>query len=251
MTSTLFKTWLELTTSTSTDVPVYRERAKARRVGLAELGKLVADHFVGEKAVLKMGGYKKAAKTILNSLPTSKQTQSGDLGELIATEYIDAETTFRVPVRKLRWKSDRQMPMHGNDVIAVETSKSGKVRVLKGESKSAATVSAAIIAGAAEGLDGHEGRPNPSTLAFIVKRLYDEDRDAEAKVFERMQADGALAPKDVQHLIFTLAGNDPSTLLAAAPKPKKAGIKRLVASVVISDHPDFVAAVYAIHGAKS
>jgi hypothetical protein len=248
--STLFRDWLELTTSTSKDVPVYKERAKARLVGLAELGKLLADHFVGEKVVLKMGGYEKAAKTILNSLPTSKRTQSGDLGELIATEYVDAQTPFTVPVRKLRWKSDRQMPMHGNDVIAVETSKSGKVRVLKGESKSAATVSAATVEGAAKGLDRHEGRPNPSTLAFIVKRLYDEDRDIEAKVFEGMQAEGALAPKDVQHLIFTLAGNDPSALLAAAPT-SKAGIKRLVAAVVISGHRDFVEAVYAIHGAKS
>ena len=251
MASKLFTDWLELRASTSKDVPVYKERAKARPVGLAELGKLVADHFVGEKAVLKMGGYQKAAQTILNSLPTSKRTQSGDLGELVATEYVDAQTSFRVPLRKLRWKSDRQMPMHGNDVIAIETAKGGKVRVLKGESKSAATVSAATVKGAAQGLDRHEGRPNPSTLAFIVKRLYDEDRDAEAKVFENLQADGALATKDVQHLIFTLAGNDPSTLLAAAPKPKKAGIKRLVAAVMISDHRDFVEAVYAIHGAKS
>ena len=251
MASNLFKDWLEPSASTSKDVPLYKERTNARAVGLAELGKLVADHFVGEKAVLRMGGYQKAAKTILNSLPTAKRTQSGDLGELIATEYVDAQTSFRVPLRKLRWKSDRQMPMHGNDVIAVEASKGGKVRVLKGESKSAATMSTATVTGAADGLDRHEGRPNPSTLAFIVKRLYDENRDAEAEVFEALQADGALATKDVQHLIFTLAGNDPSALLAVAPKPKKAGIKRLVAAVVISDHREFVAAVYAIHGAKS
>jgi len=32
--------------------------------------------------------------TILNGLPTTKRTQSGDLGELIATEYVDAQTTF-------------------------------------------------------------------------------------------------------------------------------------------------------------
>lgn len=250
MASKLFKDWLEPAASTSKDVPVYKERTKGRAVGLTELGKLVAEHFVGEKVVLKMGGYKKAAKTILNSLPTSKRTQSGDLGELIATEYVDTQTAFRVPLRKLRWKSDRQMPMHGNDVIAAETT-GGKVRVLKGESKSAATVSAATVKGAAQGLDRHEGRPNPSTLAFIVKRLYDEDRDAEAKVYENLQADGAIVTKDVQHLIFTLAGNDPSALLKAAPKPKKAGIKRLVAAVVISDHRAFVEAVYAIHVAKS
>lgn len=230
-------------------MPLFKECTNGRAAGLKELEKLLVDHFVGEDTVLKMGGYPKAAKTILNSLPTTKRTQSGDLGELIATEYVDAQTSFRVPIRKLRWKSDRKMPMHGNDVIAIER-KGGRVRVLKGESKSAATVSAATVSGAATGLDGDDGRPNPSTLAFIAKRLYEAGRDAEGKVFEDLQADGAMTARDVQHLIFTLAGKDPSKLLAVTPKPKKAGIKRTAAAVVISDHADFIKAVYAIHGAK-
>jgi len=97
------------------------------------------------------------------------------------------------------------MPMHGNDVIAIEQ-KGGSVRILKGESKSAGTVSEATMKGAAEGLDRDDGRPNPSTLAFIAKRLYEAGRDVEGKVFEDLQANGAIAAKDVQHLIFTFAG---------------------------------------------
>jgi hypothetical protein len=240
---------LELASSTATDVPLYTERSTGRSTGLEELGKLLVDHFVGEETILRMGGYPKAVNTILNSLPTTKRTQSGDLGELIATEYVDAQTSFRVPVRKLRWKSDRKMPMHGNDVIAFEQTGSS-VRVLKGESKSAGTVSEATVKGAAEGLDRDDGRPNPSTLAFIAKRLYEAGHDAEGKVFEDLQAKGAIAARNVQHLIFTFAGNDPSKLLAAAPKPKKAGIKRTVAAVVIPDHGDFIETVYAVHGPK-
>src|SRR5262249_40371884 len=132
--SKLFTDWLELVPANAT-VPLYNERTNGRPAGMEELRKLLVDHFVGEETVLKMGGYSKAAKTILHSLPTTKRTQSGDLGELIATEYIDAQTSFHVPIRKLRWKSDRKMPMHGNDVIAVEK-KDGSVRVLKCESKS-------------------------------------------------------------------------------------------------------------------
>jgi hypothetical protein len=249
VTRKLFDDWLERKTS-NTDVRLYTERENARPIGLAELERLVADHFVGQKAVLKLGGYKKALRTIVNSLPTYKRTQSGDLGELLATEYVDAQTTFKVPIRKLRWKSDRQMPLHGNDVIAIEILKSGKTRVLKGESKSAKTITSATVKGAVDGLDRHEGRPNPSTLAFIVKRLYEEDRDAEAQRFEAMQADGALTPRDVHHLIFTLAGKDPCALLDAAPKAKQASIKRQFAAVVIPDHQVFVASVYANYGAK-
>lgn len=249
MPSKLFDDWLEAVTSTATDVPLFAERAGSRAAGLAELGRLLVDHFVGEATVLKMGGYAEAAKTIQNSLPTTKRTQSGDLGELIATEYVDAKTSFRVPVRKLRWKSDRQMPMHGNDVIAIEV-KGKTVRVLKGECKSRAQFGKGVVTEAETGLDGHDGRPNPSTLAFITKRLYEENRDQEAKLFQNLQVDGGLAAKNVVHLIFALAGNDPSKHLAAASKPKNAVIKRGAAAVVVADHAAFVTQVYAIHGAK-
>ena len=74
-------------------------------------------------------------------------------------------------------------------------------------------------------LDLHDGSPNPSTLAFITKRLYDK-RDAEAKIFQDLQCEGAITSKNVSHLIFALAGNDPSKHLATGLKSKHSGIKR-------------------------
>jgi Cap4 SAVED domain len=170
------------------------------------------------------------------------------LGELLATEYVNAETSFVVPLNKLRWKADRQMPMHGNDVIGVDT-KAKPVRVLKGECKSRVKFSDDVAEKAAVDLDKHDGRPNPSTLAFITKRLYEEKRDAEAKVFQDLQCKGSIANKDVTHMIFALSGNDPAKDLAAAPKSKHKGISRENAAIMISDHGAFVAAVYKTHGA--
>nr|HEX4319149.1 Hachiman antiphage defense system protein HamA [Kofleriaceae bacterium] len=245
----LFATWLERTVATAKGVDLFHERPRSRKAALAELKRLIADHFVGESTVLAMGGFKRAAATILNSLPTTKRIQSGDLAELIASEYVDAHTAFVVPIKKLRWKSDRQMPMHGNDVIAVDAS-STPVRALKVESKSRAAFATAVVTEANETLDAHEGRPNPSTLAFITKRLYEEKRDAEAEVFRKLQGDGALKPTQIQHLIFALAGRDPTALLAAGSKPKRAGIKRSAAAVVVDDHADFIAAAFGTHGAR-
>lgn len=247
--SNLFTDWIEPVTPTMPGVALHGERAGTRVVGLAELKRLLADHFVGEQTVMKMGGYAKAALAIANSLPTSKRTRSGDLGELIATEYVDALTSFRVPIRKLRWKSDREMPMHGNDVIAIDVS-GARPRVLKGESKSRVQFSAAVVADAVTGLETHDGRPNPSTMAFIAKRLYEENRDAEAAVFQGLQADGALAARNVRHLIFALAGKDPSKHLAGATKPNNSNMKREAVAVIVDDHAGFVADVYAGHGAK-
>jgi hypothetical protein len=246
----LFKKWLQAPTNkTHAAISVYTERTGARSAGLKELKKLLADHFVGESTIMQAGGYSKSAAIITNSLPTNKRTRSGDLGELLATEYLNSETPFVVPIKKLRWKSDRETAMHGNDVIGVNT-RDGPVRVVKGECKSRANFTKSTVDEAAKSLDLHNGRPNPSTLAFITKRLYEEKRDAEAKVFQDLQCGGTIAPKNVNHMIFALAGNDPSKDLANCPKSKQ-GIKRQGTAIVVNDHGAFIAAVYQSHGTKS
>jgi hypothetical protein len=246
----LFKKWLKGVATPHSGVVLFAERNGTRAVGLEALKQLLADHLVGESNITKAGGYKKAAKIIVNSLPTNKQTRSGDLGELLATEYINAETSYVAPIKKLRWKSDRQMPMHGNDLIAVDT-KAKPIQILKGECKSRANFTKAVAEEAAECLDLHDGRPNPSTLAFITKRLYEENRDDEARVFQDLQVEGTIAAKNLKHLIFALSGNDPSEHLAKAQKSKHSGIKREGAAVVVSDHGTFIEAVYKTYGAKS
>lgn len=250
MPSDLFKKWLQTSASkTYAAVRIYTERTGARTAGLKELKKLLADHFVGESTIMQAGGYSKSAAIIANSLPTNKRTRSGDLGELLATEYLNSETPFVVPMKKLRWKSDRETAMHGNDVIGVDIKKK-PVRVVKGECKSRANFTKATVDEAAGSLDLHTGRPNPSTLAFITKRLYEEKRDAEAKVFQDLQSGGTLAAKNVDHMVFALAGNDPSKELANCPKSKH-GIKRQGAAIVVNDHGAFIAEVYKGHGTKS
>jgi hypothetical protein len=93
MANALFSQWLQVSVQEER-LTVLAERPGARTVGLTSVRKLVADHFVGETTILQAGGYAKAAAAIANSLPTDKRTRSGDLGELLATEYIDAQTDF-------------------------------------------------------------------------------------------------------------------------------------------------------------
>ncbi|HBG31858.1 MAG TPA: hypothetical protein DDW98_14770 [Gammaproteobacteria bacterium] len=247
----LFEDWLQATEAPYAGIQRFVEIDGSQPAGVARIRKLLADHFVGEAVIMRMGGLDEAADTIANSLPIGKRTQSGDLGELLATEFVDEKTSFTIPIRKLRWKSDRKMPMHGNDIIATRPKAAGGVTVMKGESKSAATMSRNTITGAAEGLEQHDGRPNPSTLAFITKRLYEEGRDAEGQIYKTLQAEGGLADANVVHWIFALSGKDPSNLLANAPEPKKKAIKRRAVAFVVTDHAALVAAVFKIrHGAK-
>jgi hypothetical protein len=248
MPSDLFRKWLQAAPSAHPTVTVYKERTGGRATALTALKKLLAEHFVGEEVILRAGGYAKSAEIIANSLPTNKRTRSGDLCELVATEHIRSETAFRIPINKLRWKSDRQMPMHGNDVVGVNAMAS-PIRVIKGECKSRVSFGSAVVKEAADGLDKHDGRPNPSTLAFIAKRLYEEDRDGEADVFRDLQCASAIAPKSITHMIFAMTGNDPTKHLADAPKPKQPGIIRSGVGIHIGDHGEFVRAVFEPNGA--
>jgi hypothetical protein len=138
--------------------------------------------------------------------------------------------------------------MHGNDVIGVDTMVK-PIRVLKGECKSRAVFGKGVVDEAVMSLDLHDGRPNPSTLAFIAKRLYEEKRDDEANVFRDLQCGGTIAAKNVTHMIFALSGNDPSKHLANGPKSKHSGIKRENAAILVSDHAAFIDAVYKTYGA--
>jgi hypothetical protein len=243
MSNDLFTKWLQLAGVATPGLSIWNEKNGARAVGLKAVKGLLGDHFVGEATILQAGGYAKAAAIIANSLPTNKRTRSGDLGEILATEYVRAQTPFVVPFNKLRWKDDRQMPMRGNDVIAVDAT-AQPVRVLKCECKSRAVLSSAVVTEAAESLDKDGGRPNPSTLAFISKRLYEENRDDEAHVYRDLQVKGAITPRMISHLIFVLSGNDSSSYLKASPKAKRQGIKRESAGIVITDHGTFVTKVF-------
>jgi hypothetical protein len=247
LSSDLFAKWLISEPVSTAGIEYYIEKKGAQATGLGLLKPLVADHFVGESTVMKLGGYEKAAEVLQNSLPTSKRTRSGDLGELLATEYVNSQTEFTVPIKKLKWKSDRQMPMHGNDVLGLNY-KSNPRRLLKCECKSRKQFGDSAVKEASDGLDGFDGRANPSTLAFITKRLFEENRDDEARMWNELQTKDTLPARNLTQMVFALGGNDPTPALAKCPKSKVKGIERRHAAVRVAGYDDFIEAVYKTNG---
>src|SRR5690349_1064501 len=106
---------------------------------------LVPGHYASEEQiahVLDRLGKPAAANFILGKLPTTKKIRSGDLGEILATEYIKEETGFAVPINRLRWKDHRNMAMRGDDVIGLAHDPgTGQLLFLKAEAKSRASLS--------------------------------------------------------------------------------------------------------------
>jgi hypothetical protein len=237
-------TWLQPKplSDVPTNIIVLEECAGQRAAAERALARTVRDHFVGIEVIKQMGGFTKAAKVVQNALPTGKITRSGDFGEVLATEYVQQCTPFTVPIRRLRYKDDRTVAMRGDDVLGFNFSTT-PMGVLKTEAKSRVSLTSKVIGDAADGLQRHRGRPNPSTLSFISRRLRESNSHKLAKAIEQIQ-ESDIPLDSVEHLIFTLSANDPTALLAAHADSPIKKIHRHLAACVIKDHAKFIASVF-------
>ena len=236
----MFDKWFTSTSHRGGRVSVLREIEGGRESIHDDLVSIVADHLVDLSVIEQLGGFEECHDFIVNRMPTTKRARSGDLGEILATEYIESETDYTVPVRRLRYKDDRNNAMRGDDVIGV--AKNGdKTRVLKTEAKSRVTLSDSVLQEARAGLKKNKGRPNPGTLAFIQYILAKEDRMDEVALFKQLQDSNTLSDNDVEHLLFTLTGNDPTSYVIKSQNARKImGINLRVAGLMVDGHVKFV-----------
>lgn len=224
------------------DLVLLQERAGARAMVEAAFQETVKDHLARLSIIHRISGYEKSLAYIRNKMPRPIRVRSGDCGEILATEYIEQRTGYKVPIKRLRWKDDRDTTMRGDDVIALRMAKT-RWHVLKAESKSRVSLSTSVIKEAVDGLAKNAGRPNPSSLAFIAARLREEGRDAEAEVFDELQSK---APRlgEIEHLVFTLSGNDPTAKLQSHVAGASDPCRRHLVGCVIQDHQDFINGVF-------
>jgi hypothetical protein len=158
-----------------------------------------------------------AATFVEGKLPTSKSIRSGDLGEILATEWIATQGGYQVPIKRLRWKDHRNMAMRGDDVIGIQQNpQAGGLQFLKTEAKSRVALSSAVVTEARAGLDKDGGLPSAHALSFIADRLADLGNDALSDAILDAQLKTGIQPQQVRHLLFTFSGNNPETHLTGS-----------------------------------
>jgi hypothetical protein len=141
-------------------------------------------------------GYAGASAILRERLPRGKKARSGDLGEILASELTEERLGFEVPVRRMRFKDGREVALRGDDFIGVSYDEDrGRLRLLKGKSKSRMTLGKATITTARRALNRDDGRCTPASLLFVADRLMDRGGDAEAlgKTSRQVVQSGRLA----------------------------------------------------------
>lgn len=217
--------------------------------GIQMTARAIPAHYTTEARIataLAKLGKTAAAHMLSDLLPQTAQIRSGDLGEIYATEWIEAYSGYRAPIKRLRWKDHRNMAMRGDDVIGMLLdAETQRLSFLKTEAKSRINLRAQTLDEARSGLDKDNGLPSSHALSFISARLMEIGTNAPLvdAIDEALYRHGIL-PESVKHLLFTFSGNSPQALLTQALQAYPGPIGQWGVGLHIDNHAAFVGAVY-------
>ncbi len=241
----IFDHWLSVqqTTVGKHLLSLLTENYKAREGLIGELREMVRSHYVAPEVTarrLAELGAPETAALLKEHLPITKKARSGDLGEVLATEFTEHHLAYVVPVRRLRWKDGRNMALRGDDIVAVKHGPKGQLQFLKGESKSRASLTTTVINTASEALDRDRGRPTRHSVLFVAERLREQGKDDLAKELESAVLQGFQANL-IEHLLFALTGSEPEKFLLGHLKAcAKKARRRHAVGVRVKNHGKFI-----------
>ncbi len=223
------------------------EQAGFRNANLETISDIVRSHYVDDATTasrLQALGANATADLLREDLPTKPKSRSGAMGEIIASEIAEQRIGWRVPVKRLRWTDGRESALRGDDIVGVKVSPSGKLSILKGESKSRAGSIASVIEDASLALDRDRGRPMRHTVLWIAKRLREAGETDLALKLESATLD-SFRGVEVEHLLFMLTGTSPNQILqdhliSIATKRRI----RHVVGVWVQNHAGFIAQIF-------
>lgn len=189
-------------------------------------------------------GKEGVAKFLRNKLPATASARSGDVGEILATSYLDDERGFVVGPSRLIQRDHQEWAMRGDDVLGARLDSDGKLRIAKAEAKSRVRVDEKTVKAAREGLARNDELPSPHSLTQFAERLLlTADSPIGEAVLEMQLSDG-VRPNRVTHLMFLFTGGDPSTYVAADLDAYSGSVPQLAITLRVKGHQKFIKDAY-------
>jgi len=212
------------------------------------LAAVVPEHYAAPDRladILRKLGKPAVAKYVETLLPNTPSLRSGDLGEILATEYIDENTEFVVPIKRLRWKDHREMAMRGDDAIGVRIpGKKRPIDFLKVEAKSRAALRTSVVREARSALDASSGLPTSHALNYVAERAHETGKEDIADAIHRALLLDGINPQQVEHMLFAFSGNNPNGFLKADLEGYGGAIPQNSVGLRIDTHQAFIKSVF-------
>lgn len=243
------KSWCEQSSTkiNSHDLIYLEASSTTLHTGVAAVAAVVPGHYAAPDRVadiLRRLGKPAVADYVQTKLPQGAKSRSGDLGEILATSYVTEFTGYGIGVYKLRWSDHREMAMRGDDILGIRLDPAVRVKFLKGEVKSRATLGKQTVDEARAALSSSNGRPTPHALAFVADRLFETGETALAEIIDEYQLKARIEVKQLSHLMFMFTGNNPSPLLTANLTAYAGRIPQVAVGLRVSTHQAFIKQVF-------
>lgn len=222
-------------------------------VSVSIVADVMPEHFLPTSRLAEMFARlqrHEVAELIRNRLPDTAQLRSGDLGEVLCTTFVRERTPFTLGINRLQFKDHRNMSMRGDDLLGFNLNAvTGKLTVLKAESKSNAAMPASTVATARTALSGFAEMPSPHSMGFVADRLIDPADKPLRDAIDDAQLKKSLKPSDVTHMLFAFSGNDTTPLLQTNLSGYTGGATQHYVGLRVPEHQKFIKAVYSAVGA--
>lgn len=209
---------------------------------------ILPDHYVDPASVastLHRLGKQAAAKKLLTKIPEVIKIRSGDIGEVLAADYVAQYTGYSIPIKKLRWRDHRNMAMRGDDVIGfIVDLQNQTLNFLKVEAKSVKTLGRKVLGEARDELDLDGGLPAPHALEFISERLRETGNIELADLIEKVQLVDTISGNQVDHLLFTYTASNPDSLQKEAFSNYDGNYTQNSVGLRVAEHQKLIADVY-------
>lgn len=189
-------------------------------------------------------GKAKVSDYLRNKLPVSVIGRSGDMGEILATAYLEEESGFAVGPSRLIDSDHQELAMRGDDVLGAKLDPSDGLRLAKAEAKSRIKVTKSVVQEARDGLERIAGLPSPHSLTQFAERLLDTAESQIGEAVLELQLFNGVRPEVVTHLMFLFTSDDPSMHVANDLNAYTGGIEQLTVTLRVNAHQEFIRDTY-------
>lgn len=195
--------------------------------------------FIAEKH-----GKPKVSAFLRNKFPATPIARSGDMGEILATAYLEEDCNFTVGPSRLRDRDHQEWAMRGDDVLGAKLDESLHVRIAKAEAKSRIKMGEAVVKEARDGLQRTDGLPSPHWLTQFAERLLGTPEESIGEAVLELQLLEGIHPDMMTHLMFLFTMSDPSQFVEKDLTAYTGPIEQLAMTLRVNAHQEFIRNAY-------
>lgn len=194
------------------------------------------------KRIAKRHGKNGVANLLSDKVPQTQRSRSGDMGEILATAYVQATLGYSTGPSRLIERDHQEWALRGDDVLGARLNGTA-LELVKVEAKSRAQARKQAITDARDGLRRNGDLASPHSLVQFAERLLKHNEALSDAINDVLQTKG-LRPGHLAHVMFIFAGNHPITHVRDDLNTYKGRVAQTTVTLRVGAHQDFISESY-------